>query len=330
MDMTNKDTRRIVVRELLGKSKFRLTKAREKSDEFKTPEGKTIYFFWTQGGGINIAIDPRVPFDALMSIPGVEFSKKAKPYGIRDGSSMTVFPREYQGYRPEDERSKVGRMFVIEQTSFANFMSTLVESFSAKYKPRHDSVDAQPQTSSPVAADGNAPDTEESGGNSEDLLTASVADPVPDLEEITRKIEEECANLEGQDVDAVVKRRVGQGVFRNSLLDDFGMACCMTGLKNSRLLIASHIVPWSKSAPAQKLDPENGLLLSVSMDALFDKGLISFSSTGSILIGNDLNAEAVEILGLEREFVLPEKLLTEARKKNLAKHRERHGFDVSR
>ena len=58
MDMADKETRRIVVRDLLGKSMFRLTKARDKSDEFKNSDGKAIYFFWKQGGGINIAIDP--------------------------------------------------------------------------------------------------------------------------------------------------------------------------------------------------------------------------------------------------------------------------------
>ncbi len=188
----------------------------------------------------------------------------------------------------------------------------------------------QPQPPSAVSADGEHLDTDESGNSGKDDSSAgrSGAEPASEVDEITKKIDKECANLEGQDIDAVVKRRVGQGVFRNLLLDDFGTACCMTGLTNVRLLIASHIVPWSKSAPAQKLDPDNGLLLSVSMDALFDKGLISFSENGSILIGNALDAESIEILGLDKEFALPEKLLTDARKENLAEHRSRHGFEV--
>jgi len=177
----------------------------------------------------------------------------------------------------------------------------------------------------------NAPDSEESEILGEGEPIVGLGDPPQALDpsEIAKKIDDECANLEGQDVDAVVKRRVGQGVFRNLLLERFGGACCMTGLTNLRLLIASHIVPWSESTPAQKLDPENGLLLSVSMDALFDKGLISFSSSGRILVGNDLDAHAIGILGLERDFALPEKLLTDARKENLTKHRERHSFEPS-
>lgn len=143
MDMTNKDARRLAVRDLLITRKFRLIKAREKSDEFKTADGNVIYFHWKQGGGIYIAIDPNVPFDALESIPGVEFSKDAKPYGIRDGNSMSDFPREYQGYSPDSKGSKVGRMFVIEQTSFSEFMDTLVHIFSGKLQPKPDRLEAR-------------------------------------------------------------------------------------------------------------------------------------------------------------------------------------------
>lgn len=177
----------------------------------------------------------------------------------------------------------------------------------------------------------SSPASEESTISGECDPVVELSDPQQaiDPSEITKKIDDECANFEGLDVDAIAKRRVGQGVFRNLLLDRFGGACCMTGLTNVRLLIASHIVPWSESTPAQKLDPENGLLLTVSMDALFDKGLVSFSDNGSILIGDDLDDESIEILGLDREFALPEKLLTGARKENLAKHRERHGFEAS-
>lgn len=187
------------------------------------------------------------------------------------------------------------------------------------------------QSSVECSEEGNPLGIKESYISSADKSKTEVSDvePEPNWDEITREIDEECADLEGQDVDAVVKRRVGQGVFRNRLLERFDGACCMTGLTNPRLLIASHIVPWSKATGAQKLDPDNGLLLSVSMDALFDKGLISFSSSGRILIGNDLDAHSIGILGLGIDFALSEKLLTDARKENLAKHRERHGFEAS-
>lgn len=143
MDMTDENARRIAVRDFLEKRDFSLTNARKKSDEFKTSDGNAIYFFWTQGGGANIAIDPRLPFDSLIAIPGVEFSKKAKINGLRDGTSMSQFPKEYQGFRPENEKSKIGRMFVIEQTSLPDFICALLDAFSGKSGTRRESVDYQ-------------------------------------------------------------------------------------------------------------------------------------------------------------------------------------------
>lgn len=146
------------------------------------------------------------------------------------------------------------------------------------------------------------------------------------FDEVVKDINRQCVNLVGADVDAIVKRRVGQGVFRDRLLDEFEGSCCITSLKNNRLLIASHIIPWSESDASQKLDPNNGLLLSVAIDALFDKGLISFAESGEMLFSSELDPETIEILGLERETFLPAKLLNDVRKLNLAKHRMRHGF----
>lgn len=201
-----------------------------------------------------------------------------------------------------------------------------VESMRLIEAIREEAIKLQPLVES--SANGNSSTIEAGYKSSEDQLATGARDVAPESIwiEIKREIENECANLKGQDVDAVVKRRVGQGVFRDLLLKRFGSACCMTGLTNLRLLIASHIVPWSKSLPTQKLDPDNGLLLSVSMDALFDKGLISFSDTGSILISDDLDTHATGILGLRSDFALPTELLTDKRKSNLAIHRELHGF----
>ena len=52
-----------------------------------------------------------------------------------------------------------------------------------------------------------------------------------------------------------------------------------------KILIASHIVPWKEASDNERLDVENGILLSPTIDALFDKHLISFNDDGSIIIG---------------------------------------------
>ena len=64
------------------------------------------------------------------------------------------------------------------------------------------------------------------------------------------------------------------------------------------ILIASHIVPWSECNDEERLDVENGILLSPLYDALFDKHLISFDETGRIIVSNSLTAENLERLGL--------------------------------
>ena len=148
-----------------------------------------------------------------------------------------------------------------------------------------------------------------------------------ELEIAANQIEREYLNKPGEDVDVIVKRRIGQGPFRTLLQKTYGTSCWLSGLADTRLLIASHIVPWSKSLPSQKTDPENGLLLSVSWDALFDKGYISFDEFGNLLCSDLLNEATTKCLGISKQSALSKNLMTEPRKQNLAWHRKQHGFE---
>jgi putative restriction endonuclease len=74
--------------------------------------------------------------------------------------------------------------------------------------------------------------------------------------------------------EALVKVRISQVRFRRWVLASYGGRCCVTGLKEPRLLIASHIVPWSVS-PENRMNPRNGLCLSPLYDRAFDQGLIT-------------------------------------------------------
>ena len=93
----------------------------------------------------------------------------------------------------------------------------------------------------------------------------------------------------------LVTSRVGQGYFRNQLFEKFNSRCAVTGSSLQEVLIASHIVPWSESTETQRLDVNNGLLLSPLYDALFDKHLISFSETGRLLVGQRVKDCAREL-----------------------------------
>ena len=146
--------------------------------------------------------------------------------------------------------------------------------------------------------------------------------------DVSDQISVAYSNQPGKDVDAIVKRRIGQGPFRNLLEEIYGVSCCLSGLSNRRLLIASHIVPWSESTGEQKTDPENGLLLSVSWDALFDKGFVSFDENGQLLSSEILDEDTARCLGVSMTVRLPEIMLTEERKKNLSWHRKNYGFET--
>jgi hypothetical protein len=98
---------------------------------------------------------------------------------------------------------------------------------------------------------------------------------------------------------ALILSRVGQGRFRDSLMERWHARCCVTGLAIARLLRASHIKPWRDSNNAERLDPSNGLLLAPSYDAAFDEGFVTFEPDGRIRISPQLDPADMERLGLD-------------------------------
>ena len=98
--------------------------------------------------------------------------------------------------------------------------------------------------------------------------------------------------------DQQVKARRGQGLFRFRVFQ-IERACRLTGIANPDLLIASHIKPWRLCATThERLDGANGLLLTPHVDRLFDRGLISFSDEGEVLLSPALPEGALRRLGL--------------------------------
>jgi len=74
--------------------------------------------------------------------------------------------------------------------------------------------------------------------------------------------------------EALVRVRINQGFFRAAVLAAYGGRCCITGLSISKLLNASHIVPWSVDSK-NRTNPSNGLCLNVLHDRAFDGGLLT-------------------------------------------------------
>lgn len=87
------------------------------------------------------------------------------------------------------------------------------------------------------------------------------------------------------EAEHLVVQRVGQDIFRAALLDYWGGSCAVTGIGLTPVLRASHMKPWSHcESDAERLNVFNGLLLVANLDALFDRGLISFTNPGDLLI----------------------------------------------
>jgi len=111
-----------------------------------------------------------------------------------------------------------------------------------------------------------------------------------------------------------VRVRRGQQYFRQTVLNSYGVRCCISGINVPRLLIASHIKPW-RDFPNERLNPRNGLCLSRLHDAAFDAGLIALDSRLHVLLSGELKSFFPQPI-LEQNFLpfegesirLPEKL----------------------
>lgn len=95
---------------------------------------------------------------------------------------------------------------------------------------------------------------------------------------------------------SLVKARRGQGVYRKNL-EGYESFCRLTGARNVRYLRASHIKPWCTSTDYEKLDGNNGLLLSPHIDHLFDQGYISFTNYGDLLVSPCADQAVLELWG---------------------------------
>ncbi|MCE4937471.1 HNH endonuclease [Aliivibrio fischeri] len=113
--------------------------------------------------------------------------------------------------------------------------------------------------------------------------------------------------------------RVGQNVFRSKLLDMW-KGCSVTGISIKDFLVASHIKPWASSSGSERLDVNNGLLLTPNLDKAFDKGYISFDNNGGILISEIFLSDA-ESLGINQSMSLV-LAINDDHRKYLKWHRE--------
>lgn len=122
----------------------------------------------------------------------------------------------------------------------------------------------------------------------------NLNDSKTDLDYFEGLIDDEVTETEKEQI---IKSRIGQSSFKKALLR-IEKKCSFCHVSDERLLIASHIKPWSESNDTERLDVNNGLLLCPNHDALFDKLLISFDVTGKVMIDESLDITTKTFLNI--------------------------------
>lgn len=120
--------------------------------------------------------------------------------------------------------------------------------------------------------------------------------------------------------EALIKARVGQGLFRQKVAA-LEHRCRVTGVTYRPHLFASHIKPWRESTNDERLNGENGLLLTPSIDHLFDRGFISFEDSGELMVSEIAHKDSVHRMGVVTERVVRVGQFTQGQKTFLAHHR---------
>jgi len=128
-----------------------------------------------------------------------------------------------------------------------------------------------------------------------------VPDPLPEISEWEDHLVDEIQrdqSLENTQRTALVQARRGQGAFKKNV-QIIERSCRITKVENITHLIASHCKPWRDCKTYdERLDGENGLLLTPSIDHLFDRGFISFENNGDLLVSPVAHKASLERMGV--------------------------------
>lgn len=120
--------------------------------------------------------------------------------------------------------------------------------------------------------------------------------------------------------------RLGQGRFRSRVMQAWDHRCAVTGCAREEMLRASHIKPWRDSTSAERLDGNNGLLLTANLDALFDAWMLSFDPSGLLVLAPGISRQELGLQKAQTHLLRP---LSRAQQGYMDEHRAvfraRHG-----
>ena len=170
----------------------------------------------------------------------------------------------------------------------------------------------------------------EAAAEYESLARQHGTQPDQDLLDVLPPDDEVAILEEGKTRSATVQVRVNQARFRRAVLSSYNATCCISGLQHEKLVIASHIVPWSEDTQ-NRLNPQNGLCLSALKDRAYDQGLITVLPDFTVRVAPHLKASKGDsfitesLLRFDRQPMrLPERFSPSPT--FLARHARRFGF----
>lgn len=134
-------------------------------------------------------------------------------------------------------------------------------------------------------------------------LAAAEVTPVTadDLDAWERKLERQLANdstVPETERLAIIRARSGQGIFKERVAK-IETRCRITGVTNPVHLRASHCKPWRDATNEERLNGENGLLLTPSIDHLFDRGFIGFENNGRLIVSPVAHHPSLRRMGID-------------------------------
>jgi len=153
-----------------------------------------------------------------------------------------------------------------------------------------------------------------------------------DLDVWERRLEEQVEtdiSVTETDREAIVRARVGQGLFKQRVMQ-IEMSCRITGVDNLSHLVASHCKPWRDATNEERLNGENGLLLTPSIDHLFDRGFIGFENSGDLIISPVAHKPSLQRMGVETNRPVNVGKFTEGQRQFLDYHRNSVLLQIAR
>ena len=153
-----------------------------------------------------------------------------------------------------------------------------------------------------------------------------------DLDVWERRLEEQVeadVSVTETDREAIVRARVGQGLFKQRVIQ-IQSQCRITGVDDLSHLVASHCKPWRDSSNEEPLNGENGLLLTPSIDHLFDRGFIGFEDSGELIVSPVAHKPSLQKMGVETTRLLNVGKFTQGQRKFLDYHRNSVLLQIAR